>query len=299
MQHKMSVLPPRPPAFQSFLLGLAGFFALALPLATALAGSANDIEFKKEGEVLKTLSVDDLRAMVPEVSLKVFEPHEKQNRIYRVLPARQVFENVFGKGWEKAEEIAFTSIDGYQPNIPVAKFLAHDGYFAFANGDDSPFTLAPKLRNHDSIPLGPLYVVWDNIESPVLLKAGTSDMPYQIKSITLRVEAPLPNNMAPPSGSTAKVLQGFKHFRQHCVACHSINGEGGQRAPDLNFPMSVVEYWKPEYLKRWIMDPQSIRYNTTMPALRKDLPDRDRVTEELIAYLKAMSGAKRTPAHLR
>ena len=48
----------------------------------------------------------------------------------------------------------------------------------------------------------------------------------------------------------------------------------------------MTEYIKPEYLKRWIVSPQSIRYNTTMPGLTGAILERETATEELIAYLQ-------------
>jgi mono/diheme cytochrome c family protein len=179
----------------------------------------------------------------------------------------------------------------------VVKLLAHDAYFAFAHEDGTPFTLTNKLQNNEIVQLGPLYLVWDNIKSKELLDAGASDMPYQIKRIELKFMPPFPN-MTLPTGSSAAAQRGFMHFRQHCMACHTINGEGGGKAPELNYPVNVTEYIKPEYLKRWIMSPQSIRYNTTMPGLTGAILDRETTTEELIAYLKAMSNAKRVPANL-
>ncbi len=176
----------------------------------------------------------------------------------------------------------------------VKKFLSHDAYFAIANEDDEPFTLTNRLQNNEVVALGPLYLVWDNIRSKALLEAGASDMPYQIKRIELKFETSF-LNMSPPPGSSVQEQRGFAHFRKHCAACHTINGEGGGKAPELNYPASVVEYIRPGYLKRWIESPQSIRYNTTMPGLAEEIPDREKVTEELIAYLKAMSTAKRSP----
>ncbi|SHL62278.1 Cytochrome c [Nitrosospira sp. Nsp11] len=281
---------------QYLLLLLGGFFAHALPLAPASAQNSIDIEFKDNGQTVRTLPLNDLRAIATVVSIKVFEVHEKTERIYRALPVRPVFDKVFGKDWEKAQEIIFTSIDGYQPSIPVVKLLAHDAYFAFPHEDGMPFTLTNRLQNNEVVQLGPLYLVWDNIKSKELLDAGASDMPYQIKRVELKFVAPFPN-MVPPAGSSAKAQRGFMHFRQHCMACHTINGEGGGKAPELNYPVSVTEYIKPEYLKRWIVSPQSIRYNTTMPGITGAILDRETATEELIAYLKAMSNAKRIPAN--
>ena len=280
----------------SYLLPLlfAAFFALAFP-ATSFAENSDTVEFRKEGKVVRIVSVAELRAIAPAQSIEVFEPHERRNRVYRVLPARAVFDEVFGKDWEKAREIVFTAIDGFKPSVPVKKFLRHDGYFAFANGDAGPFTLTNKLQNDEAVTLGPLYLVWDNIGSKELLETWVSDMPYQIKTIELRVKEPFPN-MLPPPGSSEQVRRGFEYFRTHCAACHTINGDGGGKAPELNYPESVVEYIKPEYLKRWILAPQTVRYNTRMPALGDEISNREQVAAEIIAYLKAISGAKRAPA---
>lgn len=280
-----------------YLFLFAGFFALSFSPAPSFAQNSVNVEFKKEGEVVKTISADELRDVSPEKSLKVFEAHERRNRTYRVFPARTVFDKIFGKDWEKAQEIMFTCIDGYQPSIPVKKFLDHDAYFAFANEGNAPFTLTYKLRNNKAMWPGPLYLVWDNIGSKELLEAGVSDMPYQIKSIDLKVEAPFPN-MNPPHGSSEQVQRGFEHFRRHCVACHTINGDGGGMAPELNYPVSVVEYIKPDYIKRWILEPRGIRYNTMMLGLGEEIPNREKVAEEITAYLRAMSKAKRDPRRI-
>jgi mono/diheme cytochrome c family protein len=276
------------------LLTLGALFACTLALAAMPARSAGDVEFKTDGKTVKSLSVEDLRMVAPVVSLKVFEAHEKKDRVYRAIPVRPVFDKIFGKDWEKAQEVIFTSIDGYQPSIPVAKFLAHDAYLAFAYEDGGPFTMVNTLQNNEKVPLGPLYLIWDNLHSKALLESGASDMPYQIKTIALSLEAPYPHTL-PPSGSSAQVQRGFAHFRKYCISCHTINGEGGGKAPELNYPASVTEYIKPEYLKRWIEHPQSIRYNTAMPALGQEIPDRDKVADEIILYLKVMSLRKRGP----
>ena len=102
--------------------------------------------------------------------------------------------------------------------------------------------------------------------------------------------------MLPPPGSSEQVRRGFHHFRTQCAACHTINGDGGGKAPELNYPESIVEYIKPEYLKRWILAPQTVRYNTMMPGLGEEISNREQVAAEIIAYLKAMSGAKRAPS---
>ena len=277
---------------QLMLVVLCGNVFLPAP---AFSQNNTSIEFKNQGQTVRTLTLGDLGSIAAAVSLKVFEVHEKKERTYKAYPARPLFDYIFGKGWEKAEEIVFTSVDGYQPSIPVAKFLAHDAYFAFAHADDAPFTLINVLQNDELVQLGPLYLVWDNLQSKTLLADGASGMPYQVMGVELTAFATRFPNLSPSAKASPQAQRGFLYFRKHCLACHTINGEGGGKAPELNYPASVVEYLKPEYLTRWIENPASVRYNTVMPPLAKEIPNRAQVTEEIIAYLKAMSTAKRVP----
>ncbi len=277
---------------QLMLVALCGNVFLPAPV---FSQNNINIEFKDQGRVVRTLSLAELGSSTAAVSLKIFEAHEKKERTYQVYPVRSLFEHIFGKGWEQAEEIVFTSADGYQPSIPVAKFLAYDAYFAFSNTDNAPFTLINVLQNNELVQLGPLYLVWDNLKSQTLLADGASGMPYQVIGIELTAFATRFPNLSPPVQASLQAQRGFLHFRKHCMACHTVNGEGGGKAPELNYPASVVEYLKPDYLTRWIMNPASVRYNTLMPPLATEIPNRIIVTQEIIAYLKAMSSAKRRP----
>ncbi len=259
------------------------------------SGEKTVIEFKNKSEIVRMLDLHELDKLAPVSYLKIFEVHEKRTRIYQAYPARYLLDQVFGKKWRMAEEIVFLCADGYQPSIPVTKFLAYDAYFAFASADDSPFMLNNVLQNNEMVRLEPLYLVWDNLKASELLEEGAADMPYQIKGIELTSFAARFPVLFPPVNASQEVQRGFLHFRKHCIACHTINGQGGGKAPELNYPLSVTEYIKPEYLKRWIDDPSSIRYNTTMPALTAEISAREKVIEELIAYLKAISTVKRLP----
>lgn len=250
------------------------------------------IEFKDHGKLIKSLQPSELGAVVAKQSLKIYESHEKKEREYNAYPARPLFDQIFGESWKIAEEVVFLSADGYQPSIPVKKFLTHDAYFAFANADGSPFILTNLLQDNETVELGPLYLVWDNLQSTVLRNEGASDMPYQIVGIELTSFAMRFSKLIPPTDASPLAKQGFLHFRKHCLACHTINGQGGGKAPELNYPVSVTEYIKPEYLRRWIEQPSSIRYNTTMPALEADTPQREEVIDAIIAYLKVMRFAK-------
>lgn len=275
----------------SFILWV---MASSLTLAFAQDRAANTaIEFKDGDKIINTLPLDALDKIAIAKSLRIYESHEKKERVYHVYSIQSLFDQIFGKDWRTADEIVFLCQDGYQPSIPVAKFLAYDAYFAFASADGSPFKLTNVLQNNEIVELGPLYLVWDNLKSRALLDEGASDMPYQVIGIELTSFAKRFPNLFPPTAASQEVQLGFLHFRKHCIACHTLNGQGGGKAPELNYPVSVTEYIKPNYLRRWIDNPSSIRYNTAMPALAAETPERANVIEEIIAYLKAMSKVKR------
>lgn len=274
------------------VLFFIGFTSPVYAQANAVEAS---IEFRNPNGLVKSLKPEELNALTQQKTLKVFEVHEGRERQYEIYPAQAVFDQVFGSGWRTADEIIFTCQDGYQPGIPVAKFLTYDAYLAVASADNTPFTLSNTLQNHEVVALGPAYLIWDNLKSPVLLDEGASDMPYQIIRIELASFAARFAGMFPPAGASAEARQGFLHFRKYCMACHTINSQGGDKAPELNYPVSVTEYFKPGYLKQWIDNPASLRYNTTMPALAAAIPEREKVIAEIIAYLTAMRDVKRMP----
>ncbi len=278
---------------QSTLLLAALCGGICLP-ALASPQHHADVEFKKNGRIVKTVPVQDLSMSVAAISVSVFEVHEKKNRTYTAHPVRELFNKVFGAGWESSGEILFTSTDGYRASIPVSKFVAYDAYLAVAQ-DGLPFTMVNTLQNNELVELGPLYLVWDNIKSRVLRDEGASDVPYQVRSIELTTSMKHISNASPPDNASAEVRRGFGHFRKHCMACHAVNGDGGHKAPELNYPTSVVEYIKPGYLARWIDNPAGIRHGTLMPSLSHGIPDREMVARQIIAYLVAMSATKRDP----
>jgi len=270
------------------------FFSAFLAILPT-ASWPQEIVFKNRGKQVKVLSLDEIEKIVPATTVLVFEPHESANREYRGFPSNELFYAVYGEDWKKAEEVLFTCSDGYQPSIPLQRFRKYDGYLAYSRPDTKEFVLHNKLQNNELVKLGPLYLVWDNIKSPELREDGGYGWPYQIMAVDLISFSDRFPNMAPPGDSTSEVKNGFLSFRTYCMSCHTINGEGGGKSVELNYPVNVTEYIQEPWLLKWIDNPTSMRYNTTMPALNPNLKDRELIMKNIIAYLKAMSSNKREP----
>ena len=188
------------------------------------------------------------------------------------------------------ENFFLRASDGYIKPASGARLAEPGGWLAFADADlthgDEPAWAPIDRRQVDP---GPFYLVWSG--------AGQSDghrypWPYQLAAIEIApFEARYPHTA--PSGvpAGAPAWTGFAVFRSECVACHAINGEGGTIGPELNLPLSIVEYRPAEQIKRFVRDPAQFRYSS--------MPANPHLTaaqlDGLIAYFTAMQARKHDP----
>ena len=273
---------------------MRSLLAILLLLAAAPA-SAQSLSFADHGRAVRALSVDDARALVAPTDVTVAEPHESKPRTYRALDAVKLLDAVYGDAtWRKAEELLFTCRDGFQVPIPTTELSRAPAFFAIGFPDGAPFHIANEKQNEPDVDLGPAYLVWT--APPAGAAVGSDEWPYEIVAVDLIEFADRYPNVAPPAHSPPAVTRGFRAFVSYCLPCHTINGQGGAKAPELNYPVNVTEYYRTDWMKRWIDDPTKIRFSTTMPALAPETPDRARAIDDLIAYLAAMKSAKRAPA---
>lgn len=271
--------------------------ALIYLLAAAVVPAFGaEITFKAHGKTVRVLSLEELARLVPPRTVVVWEPHEKKTMSFRAFAADELLAKIYGDGWKNSEEALFTCTDGFQPSIPLTEFSAHKGYLAFAREGDPEFTvLSPDTRQ--KVPMGPLYLIWENIQDASLREHGTvPGWPYQVSTVDLIQFADRFPHMAPPAGSSASVQHGFLEFRKRCLACHTVNGEGGGKGVELNYPANPTEYWQASWLRKWITDPRSVRYSTEMHPFDKDNAGWERDLDDVVAYLSAMARSKTRPA---
>lgn len=80
----------------------------------------------------------------------------------------------------------------------------------------------------------------------------------------------------PPGGLERPAI-----FGQVCVACHTLQGEGGKVGPVLDGVGSRRDL---AYLQKWLLNPQDIKADAKMPKL----PLSEKDIQELAAYLSQM-----------
>ncbi len=256
---------------------------------------ASPLSFQDKGKPVGTLERAELEKKAPSRELEVWEPHEKKTVKYKGYDMQQLLTAVYGESWKKQEEILFTCSDGYQPSLPIERFLRQPALLAYERVGSSDFELTNTLQGDEKIKAGPYYLVWDNAKDPEKEIKGAHGWPYQVEKVDLVKFADRFPQMSPPAGSRAKVVAGFTAFRDNCANCHSVNGDGGLKGIELNYPVSVTEYFKRKWLLQWILDPTKMRLKTAMPALNHGLKNRLILADSIVAYLETMSKNKKAP----
>ncbi|MDC6166879.1 hypothetical protein [Paucibacter sp. XJ19-41] len=241
-------------------------------------------------QALPTPAVLQASLAAPPQPVTVIEPHlsvgGKQVRLsYLGYPIAQVLSAHLGPDWQKTpgKEIKFRALDGYVSRIPVERFAKHRAWLVLARQDGSEFVVDNLEQNQKRVPLGPYYLVWDNIAAPELQAEGASGWPYQVAQIALRTSsktALLPPGLAPGFEVQAGLAQKF------CLNCHQVNGFGGDKMP-INLAARAKQIDAATW-QRWLLNPSAVRPGTAMPPLPEGLADRETVARQLHDYLKAL-----------
>lgn len=254
------------------------------------------LTFLSESKAVTSLTVDELTRTIEARRVEVFEPYEQTNVAFMALPFEQVLDRAYGTSWRERDAILFTCLDGYEPTIAVRRVLDQRAFLAIDRPGDVGFTILKYEEGEEKrVDLGPFYIIWENIDDARIRNEGDYGWPYEVVGIDLVSFRSRFHEMAPPSNASDQVLAGFEAFVVHCSKCHTINGRGGAIGPELNYPANPTEYMKDEWLRKWIDDPASIRFAPRMPPLNPRLPDRERIIDDIVMYLRAMAPHKIEP----
>ena len=245
------------------------------------------------GRAAEMPATDNLQAQMgsPPGTVTVYEPHlsvgdEHVAVDYVGYSAVDVLAHLFGADWHaQAETVEFRALDGYVSRIDAARFLAEGASIVFARGDGSPFTVDNLAQNQTGVPLGPYYLVWDNVGNPALLEEGARNWPYQVAEVNL---VNLSDAALLPEGLDARFHEGAALAKTHCLNCHKINGYGGEKF-EANLAV-VAKVYEESAFVRLVLAPLSTLEETTMSPLSERLPEpeRERIARALFNYLVAL-----------
>lgn len=241
--------------------------------------------------------------------------YNKRRLRVRVIPLEQILVDALGQGEAKSSpglELSLRSLDGFA--APLAselifhRKLKSNGHQLATTGQRPEALIAiepdatrphefdrwPVLQNGPGrgATAGPIALVWKNAS---LRQVGPEQWPYQVVSISVveSIERRYPLT-APKKSASGQVINGYKVFQKNCIACHSLNVQGGaQIGPDLNWPQSPVDYFNLTSLRKYIRNPKNLRHwdNSSMPGFNQEvIPDSE--LDALIAYFSHMASTR-------
>src|SRR5262245_34728680 len=185
---------------------LAAMLLLASP---AFAADDSIVTFSVHGKPVAQLSLADMEKKVPATRITVWEPHEDKNVTYEGFDVGKLFAAVYGDQWQEIDEVLFTCVDGYQPVLPKDRFNRHASLLAYRRLDQEAFNVQNRFQAQKDVPLGPFYLVWDNLRSEELRDQGANAWPYQIVGVDLVTFADRFPRLGPPKDASDKARKGF------------------------------------------------------------------------------------------
>ena len=206
---------------------------------------------------------------------------------YRAVPLAALL-----TGIKPGDHLQAVALDGFAAEMPAGPLLQSGPAQAWLAVEDQRQPWPPLGPDKPSA--GPFYLVWTQ---PQASGISPEQWPFQVASI--RRLAPVTERfpaLRPASELSAAdpVNRGFVLFQKNCLACHRLNGAGdAQFGPDLNLPYNPTEYFHPEFLRRYIRNPQDLRQwpQARMPGFSKEvLTESD--LDAVLAYLAHMAGRK-------
>lgn len=246
------------------------------------------LEFRVEGRSVRRVTLEELERAVGVETVRGFDAYYHREKVFRALSLQRVL--AVGFAGESGAPLATRQFvlrarDGY--TVPIAgERLFEGGAFIAVRDVDNPAwePIGPQRANPS-----PAYLIWSE---PAQSDLETHPRPWQLAVIEVtRFEAAFPHTVPTGEAADSPAMRGFAVFARECVRCHAVNREGGRVGPELNVPLSIVEYRPEAQIRAYIRDPLSFRYGN-MPA-HPGLSDGD--LDGLVAYFRAMSQRKHDP----
>lgn len=227
---------------------------------------------------------------------RVNDPLQQATVVYEGMATEQVLDSLYGTSWRSAATVALRTAAGLPVLVSSQRLQEHRSFLVWRRMDRPDFVVARKGVRGPATPAGPLYLVWENIQDEASRREGALGWVPGVQAIDLVDARADAEALKLPADAPAAVAAGAQLFRSHCLQCHTVNGVGNPVGPELNYPVSVTEYFAEPWLLKYLDRPAAVRHGSAMPGLPGDLSERDKALQHLVAYLRYMADHKVAPA---
>jgi cytochrome c oxidase subunit 2 len=233
-----------------------------------------------------------------EVNVPPPEPRAGDNTLFVTVVGRQWW-------WEytydhyDGRELGFTTAN--ELHVPAGEGVPRRVFLTLKSADVCHSFWVPRLAGKTDLIPGRINSMWFQVDQPGLYVGQCAEYcGTQHANMLLRVVVDSPAdfetwlaNERKPASEESRANPGQSAFlAQSCVNCHRVRGTTarGGYAPDLTHLMSRQTLASgmvpntPENLRRWVLDPQTVKPGCLMPAF--GLSDRER--DEIVGYLRTL-----------
>jgi mono/diheme cytochrome c family protein len=279
-----------------FLLNLIGLWLMACQTTTQQTTATNAVlTTAADSTTTQTPALDSLTLDLPalqkagalaktQVIRVADDPVFHRAKTYDAIPLRALLEtHTTLRTLDVAQtQLVFECEDGYNPSMPLAMVLGRDAYVALRDHDaPNGQNWVTAQKNGETKTVAPFYVVYTNVPA----KQYDYKWPYNLVRMSLVATSKEFAAIYPKDDNT--VVKGYGLFQKNCGTCHALNKVGGKMGPELNYPKSIIDYWRStDDIKAFVKNPGSYRHASKMPAVTY-LTDKE--LDEIIRYLQYMA----------
>jgi hypothetical protein len=225
----------------------------------------------------KVLSHDSLLKNLKSHKVEFYNRKDRRTQTYMAFLFSDVLNHVYGENWKKKKEISYQCKNGFMPIRDISRIQKRRAFLAYKRLDLKNFILIDKTSNNIT-ELAPYYLTWEEKKGMSQKEKAKDGWIYQIKSVDI-IDTTHP--MEPNLAYDHPIYVGYKHIKEYCIHCHSINGYGGKISFDFNDPNIIKERGRKNFEK--FIHRELINRRTRF---NKSVKDKDKAIAQMANFLE-------------
>lgn len=241
------------------------------------------------GDILLDFRSDSIQSKLK--SLKkfkvktVYDPAYKKPMIFWAYSCKDLLQlSPLLNSMKENDDIELEASDAYKSRAQLSMLHNPNCYLAESIADEASQKQIPWQsfgHGKESSTPAPYYVIWKNGDDR---EANKKPWPWSL--VKIRKGNNPEEALVKPKNP--EFTEGYNLYKQHCIACHSINLVGGKVGFEMNIPKNITEYRSYEFFSSFIVAPDSYRAESKMPARLLSQHD----LKAIWSYLQAKSREK-------
>ncbi len=232
---------------------------------------AKNLKFYTNGSLSKIIAHKDLLKNIKIHEVEYYNKKDRRSQKYKAFLFNDVLDYAYGKNWKSMKEVSYTCKNGFKPIRELQRLSQRRTFLAFKRLDLKNFVLIDKTSNNIT-QLGPYYLTWEERKGMTKKEKALDGWVYQVTGVDI-LDKKLP--ITPDLAKDHAIFRGYKHVKEYCIHCHTINGFGGSVSFDFNRPNIITKNGRKgfeKYIKKELSNRRT-RFNKSVKNKKQALKD--------------------------